>query len=142
MKAAIKYYVQSCSICQQAKSDRAPYPGLLLPLTVPPPAWHTISLDFIEGLPKSAHYNCILVVIDKFSKYGHFLPLLHPFLLARSLMFSWTIFTSCMDYRSILCLTEIASSPAHSGKIYSNSLTPSFVCQPHITPSPTDRPRD
>jgi hypothetical protein len=38
-----------------------------------------VSLDFIEGLPKSAAFNCILVVVDKFSKYSHFVPLSHPF---------------------------------------------------------------
>jgi hypothetical protein len=36
-------------------------------------------MDFIEGIPRSQSYNCILVV-DKFSKYAHFLPLSHPFL--------------------------------------------------------------
>lgn len=38
-----------------------------------------VTLDFIEGLPKSNSYNCILVVVDKFSKYAHFLSLSHPF---------------------------------------------------------------
>lgn len=38
-----------------------------------------VSLDFIEGLPKSHNYDCILVVVDKFSKYAHFVPLKHPF---------------------------------------------------------------
>jgi len=36
-------------------------------------------MDFIEGLPKSHSYDCILVVVDKFSKYAHFIPLAHPY---------------------------------------------------------------
>jgi len=46
---------------------------------VPDAAWQVISMDFIEGLPKSGKYNCILVVVDKFSRYAHFIPLSHPF---------------------------------------------------------------
>jgi hypothetical protein len=83
MKSVVQAYVHSCSVRQQAKPERVKYPGLLQPLSVPPQAWHTISLDFIEGLPHSEHANCILVVVDKFSKYGHFLILSHPFTAAR-----------------------------------------------------------
>jgi hypothetical protein len=36
-------------------------------------------MDFIEGLPKSGKWDVIFVVVDKFSKYGHFLPLSHPY---------------------------------------------------------------
>jgi hypothetical protein len=79
MKQQVMEFVQSCLIRQQAKPDKAKYPGLLLPLPIPPHAWHTISLDFITGLPQSGCSNCILVVVDKFSKYAHFIPLTHPF---------------------------------------------------------------
>jgi transposase InsO family protein len=79
MRSFVQAWVQSCSVCQQAKTDRTRSPGLLQPLDIPPAAWNTISMDFIEGLPKSSRYNCVLVVVDLFTKYAHFVPLTHPF---------------------------------------------------------------
>jgi ribonuclease HI len=79
MKTAVQNYVSACVICQQARPDRSRLPGLLQPLPVPDRAWSVVSMDFIEGLPISNGSNCILVVVDLFSKYSHFLPLKHPF---------------------------------------------------------------
>jgi transposase InsO family protein len=79
MRSAILQFVKSCSVCLQAKPDRARYPGLLQPLPVPSGAWEIISMDFIEGLPLSGKFNTVLVVVDKYSKYAHFVPLRHPF---------------------------------------------------------------
>jgi hypothetical protein len=66
-------------MCQQAKPNRSKSPGLLQLLKVPDAAWQIISMDFVEGLPQSGSANCILVVVDKFTKYSHFLPLQHPY---------------------------------------------------------------
>lgn len=71
--------MHACSVCKQAKVEHVKYPGLLQPLPVPEHAWQIISMDFIEGLPRSASYNSIMVVVDKFSKYAHFVLLAHPF---------------------------------------------------------------
>lgn len=79
MKAAVQAFVASCHTCAQAKPDRARYPGLLSPLPVPTESWQMISMDFIEGLPRSGSANCLLVVVDRFSKFAHFIPLSHPF---------------------------------------------------------------
>jgi hypothetical protein len=79
MKQIIKDYVAACTVCHQAKPDRTRYPGLLQPLPVPTQAWQAISMDFVEGLPSSGQYNTILVVVDRLTKYGHFVSLRHPF---------------------------------------------------------------
>jgi hypothetical protein len=42
-------------------------------------AWKVITVDFICGLPKSENKEMIMVVIDKFNKFGHFIPLSHPY---------------------------------------------------------------
>lgn len=62
------------------KTERIKNPGLLQPLPIPEQAREIVSLDFIEGLPPSDNYNALLVVIDKFTKYGHFVPLKQPFI--------------------------------------------------------------
>lgn len=79
LKADVQYYVTNCQVCQQAKPEHSKLPGLLQPLPVPQQAWQIISMDFIEGLPKSKRFDTILVVVDKFTKYGHFIPLSHPY---------------------------------------------------------------
>jgi hypothetical protein len=79
LKRHVQLFVSACAICQQAKLDRAKYPGLLQPLPIPDSAWQVVSLDFVEGLPQSRLVNTVKVVVDKFSKYNHFIPLAHPF---------------------------------------------------------------
>jgi hypothetical protein len=79
LKQSVTEFIQHCDTCQHAKAEHTKLPGLLQPLPVSPAAWHTLSLDFMEGLPKSNGHDVILMVIDKLTKYEHFIPLKHPF---------------------------------------------------------------
>lgn len=79
MRKDILQFVRNCTVCLQAKSDRAHYLGLLEPLPAPDSAWEIVSMDFIEGLPMSENANTILVVVDKYTKFAHFIALKHPF---------------------------------------------------------------
>jgi hypothetical protein len=79
LKGDVENFVKQCSVCRQAKHERVHPAGLLQPLPIPQGVWQDLSLDFIEGLPKSEGYSCILVVVDRYSKYAHFFLLHHPF---------------------------------------------------------------
>jgi hypothetical protein len=79
MKQLVTEFVKICPVCQKNKSEHVPYPGLLQPLPIPELAWTHISMDFVEGLPKSQGKDVILVVVDRLTKYAHFISLSHPY---------------------------------------------------------------
>jgi len=70
----IKQYIKKCDICQRTKVVRhAPY-GLVKPCEAQNRPWKSISMDFIMDVPKSAGNDAILIVIDRLTKMGYFLP--------------------------------------------------------------------
>jgi len=75
MAQDVEEYVRSCDACQRNKSTRHKKYGLLDPLEIPNRPWDDISMDFIVGLPASGGHTKIWVVVDRFSKMAHFIPL-------------------------------------------------------------------
>jgi hypothetical protein len=74
MKRKAAHFVSECSTCWKVKADYMKPGGLLQPLSVPEWKWEDISMDFIVGLPLTAHkFDSIWVNVDRLSKYAHFI---------------------------------------------------------------------
>jgi hypothetical protein len=79
MRRLVQDFVRSCITCQRYKSEHLLPAGLLMSLPVPTIVWADIGLDFIEALPRVNGKSVILSVVDRFSKYCHFIALAHPY---------------------------------------------------------------
>jgi hypothetical protein len=114
MKQLVQKVLRECATCQQAKTERCPPAGLLQPLDVPGQPREVITLNFIEGLPRSANYDTDICasgqVLEVQTLHGigrrqgiHGQHFQDPWLASSN------------------CLTAIASSPVLYGKNCSDS---------------------
>ena len=69
MKVDVQKYCEECLACQRNKTMALSPAGLLMSLEIADAVWSEISMDFIDGLPKSKGHEVILVV-DIFLKRG------------------------------------------------------------------------
>ncbi|MBW0574322.1 hypothetical protein O181_114037 [Austropuccinia psidii MF-1] len=76
MTQFIKDYVSSCQQCSRNKNIHHKKFGLLKPLPIPYGPWICLSMNFITQLPLSNSFDSILVIVDRFSKMGGFIPTL------------------------------------------------------------------
>jgi len=68
-------FFRSCPECQKNKAARHQPYRLLNPLELPYAPWQSIAMDFITDLPSSDGCDQLWVVIDRFTKIAHFIPL-------------------------------------------------------------------
>jgi hypothetical protein len=75
MKIEIVRYVARCDVCQRVKAVHLKSAGPLQSLPISEGKWEDINMDFIVGLPKTSKgYDSIWVIVDRFTKVAHFLP--------------------------------------------------------------------
>ena len=74
MAKDIDVYVRSCEDCQKNKASRYKRHGTLHPLELTYAPWDAISMDFITQLPKSDGCSTVWVIVDRFTKMAHFVP--------------------------------------------------------------------
>ena len=68
-------YIRACPSCQVQTTHPSKPAGLLQPLEVPPYAWHTVTTDYITGLPLTPKgNNAVAVFVDKLTKYVYAVP--------------------------------------------------------------------
>ena len=71
----VERYIPSCDVCQAAKSRRVDTAKVPRPLPVPDTKWHSVSIDWVSGLPPTTRgHDAIMTVVDRFSKRGMFIP--------------------------------------------------------------------
>ncbi|XP_031257121.1 uncharacterized protein LOC116115112 [Pistacia vera] len=79
IKRVVQEFVKRCTVCQLNKHSALKPAGLLQPLPIPTQVFEDISMHFIGGLPKSWGHDTVLIVVDRLTKYSHFIHLCHPY---------------------------------------------------------------
>ena len=85
MKREIVEYVSRCISRQQVKAVRKKPFGLMQPFFVPQWKWENITMDFVYKLTRTWNmYDGVWVIVDRFTKSSHFIPVWEKYSLLAS----------------------------------------------------------
>lgn len=77
----VQNFIRSCLICQTEEVTSS-NDELYIPLPIPASTWEDLSMDFVQGFPRTQiRFDSVFVVVDRLSKVTHFL--------AKRLMMPW-----------------------------------------------------
>ena len=79
MTKDVRKYIRGCAVYQKYKYEGIATSDLLQPSPLSKSIFTDLTMDFIEGLPKSNSKSVIMVVVDRLTKYSHFMALPHPY---------------------------------------------------------------
>jgi hypothetical protein len=123
-RSAVQEHVCACAMCQQNKVKQLHPVGLLQPLDVPSIVWTHIAMDFVEGFPRINGKSVILMVIERFSKYAHFVPIGHPYM---AISVAKVFFDSVVRLHEILKSIVSDRDPVFTSKFWMELFTLSGV---------------
>ena len=98
LKGDVLQHVRECEVCQRNKGEMSHPAGLLQPLPIPEGKWGSISMDFITGLPTVQGKDCILVVVDRLTKYAHYFAISAHYTTAQVAELFFREISGCMVY--------------------------------------------
>jgi hypothetical protein len=102
-------------IKQRNKIEHLHPAGLLQPLEVPHSVWADIVLNFIEGFPRVGGKSIVFTIVDRFSKYGHFITLGHPY---TAVTMARAFFDTIMRLHGIPCSIVSDRDPVFTSKFW------------------------
>lgn len=70
-------------MCQRLKTETCHLATLLQPLVILEKTLVGCEYDFVEVLPKSQMKDVVFLVVDRQTKYVHFIPLSHAYIVAK-----------------------------------------------------------
>ncbi|XP_076922609.1 uncharacterized protein LOC143584432 [Bidens hawaiensis] len=76
MKRDIVKHVEKCLTCLQVKAEHQKPYEKIQPLEIPKWKWEHITMDLVTKFPKTSKgFDAIWVIVDRLTKFAHFLPI-------------------------------------------------------------------
>ena len=75
IKKGIAHLVKAWMKCQVNSTSYQKQAGLLQPLLHLPGPWYSMYMDLMTSLPDSHEYNAILLMVKRFAKLAHMVPI-------------------------------------------------------------------